>query len=166
MIARAPFRARRNPAAGEGTAPQRSLRQRALACLARKEWSRAELAARLLAGGGERAEVDALLDEFEQAGYLSDARFAAALVRSKAGAYAPRAIERQLRERGVQRDVAHEALSSLDAVEEIERARALWLRRFGEPPADEREKARQVRFLVARGYSPGVAYRVIKAASG
>ena len=166
MIGRAPGRVPRKPDEGAGAARPRSLRQRALACLARKEWSRAELAARLLAGGGELVEVDALLDEFEQAGYLSDARFAAALVRSKAAAYAPRAIERKLREHGVEREVAQAALSSLDEVEEIERARALWLRRFGEPPSDEREKARQVRFLVARGYSPGIAYRVIKAASG
>ena len=165
MIGRAPRRTPRGVGATGGEARPRSLRQRALACLARKEWSRAELAARLMAGGGERAEIDALLDEFEQAGYLSDARFAAALVRSKTASRAPRAIQRELRERGVAPEVAQEALSALDPTSELERAQALWARRFGMPPADERDKARQVRFLVARGYSPAIAYRVIKAAA-
>jgi SOS response regulatory protein OraA/RecX len=30
------------------------------------------------------------------------------------------------------------------------------------PPHDERDKARQVRFLLARGYGMGVALRVLK----
>jgi SOS response regulatory protein OraA/RecX len=32
------------------------------------------------------------------------------------------------------------------------------------PPQDEREKARQVRFLLARGYSTSIALKVLRAA--
>ncbi|MBP8139502.1 MAG: RecX family transcriptional regulator, partial [Burkholderiales bacterium] len=40
----------------------------------------------------------------------------------------------------------------------------LWRRRYGTPPCDQREKARQVRFLMARGYSMAIALKVLRAA--
>jgi regulatory protein len=144
--------------------PPRTLKQRAVGMLARREYSRAELAARLAAGGGSRDEIDPVLDELERAGYLSDARFASAVVRQKAGGYAKRAIAHALREKGVAAPAAMEALAALDGDDEFAQAQALWRRRFGKAPADEREKARQVRFLVSRGYATSVVFRVLRAA--
>ena len=43
-------------------------------------------------------------------------------------------------------------------------ALTLWQRRFGQVPRDERDKARQVRFLLARGYSTSIALKVLRAA--
>jgi regulatory protein len=131
--------------------------------LARREYARAELATRLVATGAARADVEALLDDLQRLGYLSDARFAGALVRQKAGSYAPRAIAHALRERGVAKDAAAEALAEV-GTDEFTLAQALWQRRFGTPPADEREKARQLRFLVSRGFATSVAWRVLRAA--
>lgn len=141
----------------------RTLKQRAIALLARREYARAELASRLVAGGASRGEVDALLDELQRLGYLCDARFAGALVRQKSGSYARRAIAHALRERGVTRETANEALEGVGG-DEVAEALALWQRRFGKAPADEREKARQLRFLVSRGYSAAVAYRILRLA--
>ena len=42
---------------------------------------------------------------------------------------------------------------------------SLWQRRFGTPPKDDREKARQVRFLMARGYAMSVALKVVRIAA-
>ena len=44
---------------------------------------------------------------------------------------------------------------------ELERARAVWARRFGGPPASLQERSRQVRFLEARGFSAAVIRRVL-----
>jgi regulatory protein len=145
-------------------APPRTLKQRAVALLARREYSRAELASRLIAGGGPRDEVDALLDELQRQGYLSDARYAGAIVRQKSGQCARRAIAQALRQRGVAKDIATAALAESGPVDELAAAQALWQRRFGTPPIDERDKARQLRFLLARGYSTSIAYRVLKQA--
>jgi regulatory protein len=144
--------------------PPRTLKQRAVGMLARREYSRSELAARLAAGGVDRSEIDPVLDELERAGYLSDARFASAVVRQKAGGYSKRAIAHALREKGVAGPAAQEALATLDGEDEFAQAHALWLRRFGKAPADEREKARQVRFLVSRGYATSVVFRVLRVA--
>ena len=144
--------------------PPRTLKQRAVGMLARREYSRAELAARLAAAERERDEIDPVLDELERAGYLSDTRFASAVVRQKAGGYSKRAIAHALREKGVAAPAAKEALAALDGEDEFAQAFALWQRRFGRAPADEREKARQVRFLVSRGYATNVVFRVLRAA--
>jgi regulatory protein len=44
---------------------------------------------------------------------------------------------------------------------EVERARAAWRKRFGQPPADAAERAKQIRFLQGRGFTFDVIRRVI-----
>jgi regulatory protein len=141
-----------------------SLRALAIRLLARREYPRAELAQRLRARGASADDVEPVLDALAADGYLSDARFAHMLVQSRAGRFAGRAIAHELRERGVDREVADAALEPLREHDELAEATALWQRRFGTAPRDEREKARQVRFLLSRGYATGTALRVIKAA--
>ena len=149
--------------AARGHAPA-SPRVAALRLLARRDYSRVELAARLRARGVPAPEIDALLEDFERLGYLSDERYANALVAQRAGRLGSRAIARDLREKGIAADAAKEALAPLAQRDELVDAMALWQRRFGQPPVDAREKGRQVRFLVARGFSASVAFRVLRAA--
>jgi regulatory protein len=144
--------------------PPRTLKQRAVALLARREYSRAELSKRLAPTGASRVDIDAVLDELSAAGLLSDARFASALVHQKSGSHSKRAIAHALREKGVGADEASAALVVLDGEDELATARALWARRFGQSPRDEREKARQLRFLLSRGYSHSIAFKVLRAA--
>jgi len=140
----------------------RSLKQRAVALLARREYSRAELSRRLGSAGAAPADVDAVLDELEAAGLLSDARFSAALVQQKRVSHGRRAIAQALRDKGVDAERAADALSALDGDDEFARAHVLWARRFGAAPRDDRERARQIRFLVARGYATSVAFRIVR----
>ena len=139
-----------------------SLKASAIRLLARREYARAELHSRLLAQGATRDEVERVLDELEQNGYLSDTRLAQALVAQKAGRYGKRAIAHQLRQKRVAPAAAVDALASLALTDEVADATALWQRRFGALPKDDREKARQVRFLQARGYSITIALKVLR----
>jgi len=141
-----------------------SLKAAAVRLLARREYARAELAERLIARGAERAAVEQVLDELERGGYLSDARFAQSVVAQKAGRYGKRAIAYALREKRVASATAEQALTVLAHADEHAEATALWERRFGVAPKDQREKARQVRFLLARGYSLSVALKVLRQA--
>ena len=136
----------------------------AIRLLARRDYGRAELRSRLASRGVAGDEIDRVLDKLERAGYLSDARFASALVAQKAGQYGKRAIAHALKEKRVAPDAAEEALRALGPVDELADATALWRRRFGVPPRDEREKARHVRFLLARGYAMSVALKVLRRA--
>lgn len=140
----------------------RSVKARAVALLARREYARAELRDRLLAAGGDVAEVDATLAELAVQGYLSDDRYAHAIVRRKRGDFAQRAIVATLKAKGVDPATAREALA--DVPLDDEKALAdLWRRRFGQSPCDERERARQVRFLQARGFALSAILRLLRA---
>jgi len=129
--------------------------------LARREYARAELRERLAHRGADAAEVTRVLDELEQLGYLSDARFAQMLVTQKAGRYGKRAIANALTRRRVASPAAQTALDALKNVDEVADASALWERRFGSQPRDERDRARQIRFLIARGYNLAIALKVV-----
>ncbi len=135
------------------------MRQRALACLARREHGRGELA-RKLYPHGKREEVDALLDELERAGWLSDARYAEALTRARAGRHGSLRLKQELRDKGVADSVAAASLA-LARANDLVAAREVWRKRFGEPPADRVAWSRQMRFLVNRGFPADIARRVV-----
>lgn len=146
-------------------AAQPTLRGRALRLLARRDWSRQALRERLqpyASGEGESQELDALLDEFVERGWISDARYAESVVRQRKDRYGKAAIARRLKQAGVAESAIAQAVSTLDADHEFKTALTLWRRKFRERPQDDKEKARQIRFLQARGYSLALALRVIK----
>jgi regulatory protein len=136
----------------------------AIRMLARREYGRAELTQRLLMRGAKREDVEAALDKLAQRGYLSDVRYAQGVVAQKAGRYARRAIVHALKEKGVAAPAAAQALDALSGSDELAEATALWQRRFGVVPANDKEKARQLRFLYSRGYSTAIAFKVLRAA--
>jgi regulatory protein len=140
--------------------PEPNLRERALALLARREHSRVELARKLGQSGFTAEDIAPLLDEFEARNWLSDRRFAESYVadhRAKAGSIK---LAYELRQRGIP-DAIIEALLSENRESEAERAREVWQKKFGTPPADAAEKAKQMRFLQSRGFTPETIKRVI-----
>ncbi|MEP7208762.1 MAG: regulatory protein RecX [Casimicrobiaceae bacterium] len=144
----------------------RTLKSRAIACLARREYGRADLRARLLGGyrrddGPTPAEVDALLDELVASGLLSDARYAQALVNRKQGTHSRRAITGTLKGQGVDAETIAAALAEVP-VDDTEAMRALWQRRFGTPAHGNREKSRQIRFLQSRGFALAAIFRLLR----
>jgi regulatory protein len=141
--------------------PPKSLKARAIGLLARREYARSELRDRLLSTGAPPAEVDPVLDDLAAQGYLSDARFAHALVRQKHGGYSKRAIAQTLKARGVAGEIVTEALDGAEADDSATMV-ALWRRRFGRAPADDRERARQVRFLQRRGFGLSAILRLLR----
>jgi regulatory protein len=142
----------------------RTLQARAVGYLVHREYSRAELREKLLAIGEQTpspADVDAVLDALAARGYLSDTRFASAVVRQKRGALARRALAATLKARGVSDDEASAAIAAAGIDDEAALS-ALWRRRFGKPPADERAKARQVRFLQSRGFDLSAILKLLR----
>ena len=75
-----------------------------------------------------------MLDEITALGYLSDSRFATAVVGQKTGAMSKRAISAALKAKGVDPEVASAALATSD-VDDRDAMVALWRRKFGAPPA-------------------------------
>jgi len=150
-----PRRADRTPPAALPTAVR---------MLARREYGRSELRARLCQRGIDASSADAALDELQRRGLLSDARYANAVVAQKAGRYGRRAIAYALKEKGIETSAADAALGQLAGRDEVEEALALLSRRYDKPPQNRNEKARQVRFLLSRGYPMSVALKALRLA--
>jgi len=133
----------------------------AMRWLARREYGVHELGERLRAKGHPDAGVADVLDELVERGLVSDRRFAESLVRSRVErGYGPVKIAHELRAKGVDDALVDEVLGD-DEERWIERLRTLWQKRFGHPPADYQEWARQARRLQSRGFTAGQVRRVI-----
>ncbi|MGK5739042.1 regulatory protein RecX [Micromonospora sp. URMC 103] len=133
--------------------------------LAVRPRTRAELAGALTKRGISEEVAAQVLDRYDEVGIIDDAAFARAWVSSRhmGRGLARRALANELRQRGVDGDVASEALGELSEETEAETARALVDRKLrtarGEPDAVFR---RLVGMLARKGYPPGVAIRAVK----
>lgn len=137
----------------EGEGSRRSAQAAALALLAAREHSRAQLARKLAQREYAEDEIDSALDALEADGYLSDERAAAVAVRNglRRG-HGPNRIRADLREAGLPAGGVVQGFDDA-GIDWVEQARSLALRRFGaDAPADYVQWARRARYLQARGY--------------
>jgi len=149
--------------------PEISLRTRALQYLARREYSRAELRAKLLPhvpadeefDSASAPDLDVLLDDLTRRGWLSDERAVTQLVHAKRGRYGTQRITHELRQRGIDETLIAGALPELRE-SELATAQEVWRKKFGVPPQDAKEKARQMRFMQSRGFSMDVIFKVMR----
>ncbi len=142
-----------------------SLKARAVRYLSRREYSRLELQQKLRRYLGEfetEEDLQKVLDELQQKGYLSDERFARSRVRIRCSRYGNARLAYELKANGVSNDVITQALEELE-VGEYERAKQLWHKRFGVPAQDYKERGKQMRYLLARGFTMEVARQVVRA---
>ena len=138
---------------------QMSLKARALRYLSAREHSRLELARKLARYAQEGDDVDALLDALEAAKLLSQTRFSESLVHRRAARFGNNRILSELKSHGIDADAIKDIKAGL-VQDEAARATEVWRRKFGRPAADAAERAKQMRFLMQRGFS----HRAIQAA--
>ncbi|MFF0376902.1 regulatory protein RecX [Actinoplanes missouriensis] len=127
--------------------------------------TRAELAKALVRKGISDEVIAEVLDRYDEVGIIDDAAFARAWVSSRhhGRGLARRALANELRQRGVDAEVASVALEAVDDEAEADAARALVDRKLrtatGTPDAVFR---RLVAMLARKGYPAGVAIRAVK----
>jgi regulatory protein len=138
---------------------QISLKARALKYLSAREHSRLELYRKLSRYAQESDDVEALLDALEAAKLLSQSRFSESLVHRRAARFGNSRILSELQSHGIEGDALGHLKAGLSE-SEIARACDVWRRKFEHPATDAKERAKQMRFLQQRGFSP----RAIQAA--
>ncbi|MBR8295192.1 recombination regulator RecX [Burkholderia cenocepacia] len=141
--------------------PPRSLKGRALGYLSRREYSRAELARKLAPYVDEGESIEPVLDALEQEGWLSDARFAESLVHRRASRVGVARIVSELKRHAVGDSLVEEVNAQLRETE-LTRAQAVWRKKFGALPQTPAERAKQARFLAARGFSSATIVKLLK----
>lgn len=137
-----------------------SLRERALGYLTRREYSRQELYRKLQPYAGDE-NLDALLDDFKQRGWLSDARYADQMVHARKGKYGSLKVAHELRSQGVSDKLVGKAVEELKLLDK-ESAQNLWHRKYGTLPHSREEWAKQARFLQSRGFGTEIIKAVLR----
>lgn len=140
---------------------QISLKGRALRLLAAREHSRRELERKLAQHEAEPGQLKTALDELQARGFIDEQRVVDSLVHRRAGRLGAGRIRQELQAKGLDAERVALAVASLKP-SEVERAREVWRKKFGVLPADAAQRARQARFLAARGFGGEVIRRVLR----
>ncbi|MGR8948983.1 MAG: regulatory protein RecX [Gammaproteobacteria bacterium] len=132
---------------------QRPLRDSALDALARREHAHSELERKLLSKGYDATAVSEELSKLVTEGLLNDSRFAEsyAYYRVRRG-FGPNRLRAELKERGIAQDTIDLTLQAAD-FDWPSIIKLTWQKKFGRPPTDYQEKAKQARFLEYRGFT-------------
>jgi regulatory protein len=154
--------------AGERDDPESVARLICLQLLTAAPRTRAQLAAALRRRGVPAAAAETVLGRFAEVGLIDDAMFARAWVESRhyGRGLARRALAAELRQRGVADGDIQAAVEQLSPDTELATARALVARRMAatrDQPAQARAR-RLAGMLARKGYSPGLAFRVVREA--
>ena len=139
--------------------PQLSLKGRALRLLSQREHSRVELERKLAAHEEEPGTLAQALDELQAKGFISEARVIESVIHRRASKLGTARVQQELAAKGLSSQAVTEALDQLRSTE-FERAREVWSRKFEAPATDPKERARQMRFLLSRGFMAEVVRKV------
>ncbi|NMM85898.1 recombination regulator RecX [Rhodococcus sp. SRB_17] len=157
-------RREREPRAEGGTEAQ--AKDACLRLLTDRARSRSELEKKLISRGFETEIITRALDRLQEIGLIDDADFANQWVHSRHtySGKGKKALAVELRLKGVDQDIASEALSQIDSADERERAAELVRRKLRNKPVEDRDKVmrRLVAMLARKGYSAGMSYEVVK----
>jgi regulatory protein len=137
-----------------------TLRAQALKCLARREYSRAELKAKLAPHAESEDQIDSLLATLQAENLLSDQRYASARVAVRGARFGNARLKQELRTHGVGDEEIAAAVAA--GGDEAERCRAVWHKKFGALPGTAEERAKQMRFLQYRGFSADAIRQVLR----
>ncbi len=145
----------------------RSAYDRALAMLARREYSRRELRTRLERAGCDEEESGIALDRLRAQHYQDDERFGEMLVRTRVGqGYGPARVRAELRSHGLPDEMIGALIDAADADWES-LARAQLRKKYGtRPAADHAERGKRAAFLSRRGFAADTVRIVVHSTLG
>ena len=138
-----------------------SIRRAAMNLLARREHGHVELVRKLRLRGADAEMIEVELQRLTDDGLLSEERYLESYVRSRANAgRGPARIREELAQRGLSRELIEQALTEAD-VDWQAQLQDVWQRRFSGQITDLKDKARQGRFLLQRGYAMDAVRRLL-----
>ena len=142
------------------------LRNKALKLISYKEYSVNNLSEKLysyaknLTDDINKDDVNELLEEFEEKGWISDARAVECLVNQKSSRYGLSRMKIELKKLKVCENMVQSALSEL-ASTEFKRAELVLKKKYYNPPVDYNESCKQKNYLFRRGFLLDVCYSVV-----
>jgi regulatory protein len=142
---------------------QVSLKGRALRLLSQREHSRQELERKLKPFEETPGQLAEALDFLQAKDFINEQRVVESVVNSRSRKLGASRVRQELQAKGLPAEAIAEAVQAMRSTE-LERAREVWQKKFGEAPQDATARAKQIRFLVSRGFAPEVVRRVVAGA--
>ena len=139
---------------------QLSLTGRALRLLSTREHSRVELERKLAPYEEEPGALAKVLDTLQAKDFINEGRVLESVIHRRSAKLGAQRIKQELQAKGLEPEAVARALDTLRA-SEVERAREVWRKKFGQPPVDASERAKQMRFLAGRGFGGDAIRRVV-----
>ena len=140
---------------------QPSLKGRALRLLSQREHSRTELERKLAQHEEVAGELAKALDELQARDFINDGRVIESVINHRSSKLGAARLKQELAAKGLSGEAVATALASIKD-SELERAQAAWLKKFGEPAQDPRERAKQASFLLTRGFPAEVVNKILR----
>ena len=137
-----------------------SVKARAVSLLAQREYSRQELSEKLAAEDVSPEELALALAQLEAKGLVDDTRVVETLVNRRSSKLGASRLRQELQAKGVSPELVAQTMDGLKA-SELERARAVWQKKFGQLASSSAERNKQARFLASRGFSGEVVRQVV-----
>ena len=119
-----------------------------------------ELERKLKAHAESTEQLAQVLDELTAKDFISEARVVESVINRRAAKFGAARVKHELLGKGLDAELVAEAMSGLKATE-VERARQIWRRKFDGPALDAAGRAKQMRFLAARGFSGDTVRKVV-----
>ncbi len=142
-----------------------SLKGRALRLLSMREHSRVELERKLAPHEQAPGELARALDELTAKGFINEARGMESVLHRRAARLGAGRIRQELQAKGLEGELVAQAMAQLKDTE-LSRARDVWRRKFDQLPQDAAQRAKQSRFLAARGFGGEVIRKVLAGGAG
>ena len=140
--------------------------QRAIALLARREHSAAELTAKLTGSDLTEQQAAQVVAQLAADGLQSDLRFAESFTRFRAEKWGRPRILHELARKGIDQETAAKGVDAVlgctDQSDECSRALEVLRKRFASAADDPRQRQQQWRFLQARGFAADITAKALR----
>ena len=137
-----------------------SLKGLALRLLSQREHSRKELEQKLKPHEETPGELTEALDFLAAKDFINEKRVVESVVNRRSTKLGAARVRQELMAKGLPADDIADAVQAMRDTE-LERALVVWRKKFGAPQLDASERAKQVRFLVSRGFAAEVVRRIV-----
>ena len=130
--------------------------------LSTREHSRAELERKLTRFEEEAGQLAKVLDALAAKDFINEERVVESVLHRRSAKLGASRIKQELQSKGLAPQAVAQAMDALRG-SELERAREVWRKKFGQAPVDAAQRGKQMRFLAARGFGGDTIRRVVSA---
>jgi regulatory protein len=126
-----------------------------------REHSEAEIRKKLLPYAESEEELNSVIHRLKIKNFLSNERFSESLVHKKSKTLGNHRLAQELRKHDLDPEIISKHLLDLKK-SESKRAYDVWLKKFGILTKEPKDLAKQIRFMVSRGFDQELVYRIVR----